>query len=319
MIREMLGFDGLLMTDDLSMKALCGAFEDRARRRCTPAATWSCTATATWTRCARCCAAAASSGGRAPAPGRARRLRRIAREVEPLDEAAARARFAAAFPSEAGRAGVSEAFQPSLDFDAVAEAVEDGEVLVVDLDGWEGPLHVLLALARTQKVDLLRISITRLADQYLAFVQRRAPAAVLAGGRLSGDGRLAGLPEVAPAAAQARAQARATSRRRRTWPPRWPSAWRSSRPCARRARSCWRGRGCGVDVFTRGDPEATVIVPVGRLEASVYDLMAAYVAQRKRESGRRYAPTKRVEAYPLEDARDRLRQLLPRAASAGRR
>ena len=64
---------------------------------------------------------------------------------------------------------MSEAFQPNLDFAAVAE-VEDREAFVVDLDGYEGPLHVLLALARTQKVDLLKLSITRLAEQYLAFV-----------------------------------------------------------------------------------------------------------------------------------------------------
>ena len=42
--------------------------------------------------------------------------------------------------------------------------------LVVDLDGFEGPLDMLLALARTQKVDLARISILALADQYLAFI-----------------------------------------------------------------------------------------------------------------------------------------------------
>ena len=48
---------------------------------------------------------------------------------------------------------------------------QDGEALIVDLDGYEGPLHVLLALARNQKVDLLKLSITRLADQYLAFVR----------------------------------------------------------------------------------------------------------------------------------------------------
>ena len=57
-----------------------------------------------------------------------------------------------------------------LDFDAAANAAEDGEALVIDLDGFEGPLHVLLALARTQRVDLLRLSITALADQYLAFI-----------------------------------------------------------------------------------------------------------------------------------------------------
>ena len=64
---------------------------------------------------------------------------------------------------------MTEAFQPNLDFSA-AEQVDPREAFVVDLDGYEGPLHVLLALARTQKVDLLKLSITRLAEQYLAFV-----------------------------------------------------------------------------------------------------------------------------------------------------
>ena len=41
---------------------------------------------------------------------------------------------------------------------------------VIDIDGFEGPIDVLLALSRTQKVDLTRISILQLADQYLAFV-----------------------------------------------------------------------------------------------------------------------------------------------------
>ena len=63
-------------------------------------------------------------------------------------------------------------FQPTLDFEAANEAAEDGAALVIDIDGYEGPLHVLLALARSQKVDLLQLSITKLAEQYLAFVQQ---------------------------------------------------------------------------------------------------------------------------------------------------
>ena len=43
---------------------------------------------------------------------------------------------------------------------------------VVDLDGYEGPIDVLLALARNQKVDLARISILQLAEQYLAFISQ---------------------------------------------------------------------------------------------------------------------------------------------------
>ena len=67
---------------------------------------------------------------------------------------------------------MSTGFQPTLDFEAANEAAEDGAALVIDIDGYEGPLHVLLALARSQKVDLLQLSITRLAEQYLAFVQQ---------------------------------------------------------------------------------------------------------------------------------------------------
>ena len=48
---------------------------------------------------------------------------------------------------------------------------EDDAQLVVDLDGYEGPIDVLLSLARDQKVDLTRISILALADQYLAFIE----------------------------------------------------------------------------------------------------------------------------------------------------
>ena len=64
---------------------------------------------------------------------------------------------------------MTDAFQPNLDFSA-ADNADAGEAFVVDLEGFEGPLHVLLALARTQKVDLLKLSITKLAEQYLAFV-----------------------------------------------------------------------------------------------------------------------------------------------------
>src|SRR5690606_11735425 len=68
------------------------------------------------------------------------------------------------------------------------------------------------------------------------------------------------------------------------------------------------------DVFTRGDPEATVIVPSGRIEASLYELMSAYVVQRRRESQRRYNPGQRVEAFALEEAREWLREIMPRLA-----
>ena len=66
---------------------------------------------------------------------------------------------------------MSDSFQPDLDFDAARGAVEAGEALILDLDAYEGPLDVLLALARQQKVDLLQISVAKLADQYLGFIR----------------------------------------------------------------------------------------------------------------------------------------------------
>jgi segregation and condensation protein A len=57
-------------------------------------------------------------------------------------------------------------------FDADGTAARlAAEALVVDVDGFEGPLDLLLTLARSQKVDLRRISILRLAEQYLGFVE----------------------------------------------------------------------------------------------------------------------------------------------------
>ena len=55
-------------------------------------------------------------------------------------------------------------------FDAPEPVVVAGDELVVDLEGYEGPIDMLLVLARQQKVDLLHISILQLADQYLAFI-----------------------------------------------------------------------------------------------------------------------------------------------------
>ena len=54
---------------------------------------------------------------------------------------------------------------------AVAERVA-AEALIIDVDGFEGPLDLLLTLSRTQKVDLRKISVLELAHQYLAFVEK---------------------------------------------------------------------------------------------------------------------------------------------------
>jgi segregation and condensation protein A len=208
---------------------------------------------------------------------------------------------------------VSEAFQPQLDFEAVDNAVEDGEALVVDLEGYEGPLHVLLALARTQKVDLLKLSITKLAEQYLKFVQEaRRRRFSLAADYLVMASWLAYL--------KSRLLLPKPERKQGDEPPAEEMAaalaFRLMKlEAMRKAVDDLKARPqLNRDVFTRGDPEAMVVIPSSRVEASLYELMQAYVTQRVRESQRTYNPGQRVEAYQLDDARKRLRSMLPAMA-----
>ena len=63
-------------------------------------------------------------------------------------------------------------------------------------------------------------------------------------------------------------------------------------------------------MFGRGDPQAIKVIPSGTIEGDLYGLMSAYIGQRRKESNRQYTP-RAQEAYPLEEARDRLRRLLP--------
>lgn len=196
-----------------------------------------------------------------------------------------------------------------LDFEAASEAADAGEALVLDLDGFEGPLHVLLALARTQKVDLLKLSVSRLADQYVAFIQaaRRRRFAVAADylvmaawltylkSRLllpKPERRLAEEPPAEELAAKL--------------------AFRLARLDAmRQAVETLKARPqTGRDVFVRGDPDAVMVTSSTRIDADLYGLMQAYIQHRKRETGRRYRP-KAPEAYPLEAARSRLKTLIP--------
>lgn len=203
---------------------------------------------------------------------------------------------------------MSDTFQLDLDFEAARGAVETGEALIVDLEGYEGPLDLLLALARSQKVDLLQISIARLADQYLAFVRearrRRFSLAadylvmaawlawlksrLLLPRPLRGPGD-AGADELAEHLAFRLAKLDAMRKAAEVL---------LARPILKR------------DVFVRGDPGEVRIVSTTRVCGDLYELMDAYVTQRKREARRNYTPQPQ-QAYALEEARDRLRDLLP--------
>lgn len=208
-----------------------------------------------------------------------------------------------------------DVLQRRLDFEApgpdVAEDIAADDALVLDLDGYEGPLHVLLALARQQKVDLLKISITRLAEQYLAFIQEaRRLRFSLAADYLVMASWLAYLKSrlLLPQAERKQTNepqpeelaAALAFRLKKLEAMRKAVEALTSRPQLKR------------DVFARGDPEARLIIPSSRIEANVFDLMSAYVTQRRREIERHYDPTRRIEAYSLEDARDNLRAQLPK-------
>jgi len=200
-------------------------------------------------------------------------------------------------------------FQQSLDFEAARTAAEDGDALIVDIEGYEGPLHVLLALARSQKVDLLKLSVTRLAEQYLAFVQQaRRLRFSLAADYLVMAAWLAYLKSRLLLPKPDRPKAEEP-------PPEEMAAQLAFRlaklDAMRRAAEALKdGPQLGRDVFGRGDPEAIQIIPSSRLEGDLYSLMSAYISQRRREAGRSYTPAA-PKAYPLEDARDRLRHMLP--------
>jgi segregation and condensation protein A len=204
---------------------------------------------------------------------------------------------------------VSDTFQPHFDFEAAGNAAEDGEALIIDVDGYEGPLHVLLALARTQKVDLRQLSILKLAEQYLAFVQQArrlrfslaADYLVMAAWLAYLKSRLLlpkpekKLPDEAPAEEIAAAL-----------------AYRLAKlDMMRRAAEGLRERPqLGRDVFVRGDPDAIRIAASTRFEGDLYALMRAYATQRKSHAQRHYRPAV-SQAYSLEDARVRLRGMLP--------
>ena len=200
-------------------------------------------------------------------------------------------------------------FQPNLDFEAAKTAAEDGEALIVDIDGYEGPLHVLLALARSQKVDLMKLSVTRLADQYLAFVHQArrlrfslaADYLVMAAWLTYLKSRLLLPRPERPKVEEAPAEEMAAQ-----------LAYRLAKLDAMRkvAEAMKDGPQLGRDVFVRGDPQAIRVIPSSRLEGDLYSLMSAYIAQRRKEEGRHYTP-RPPQAYPLEDARDRLRHMLP--------
>jgi segregation and condensation protein A len=181
-----------------------------------------------------------------------------------------------------------------------------GEALIVDVDGFEGPLDLLLTLARTQKVDLRRVSVLQLAEQYLGFVERArslrielaADYLVMAAWLAYLKSRLLLPPDPAdqgPSAEDLAAQL----------------AFQLERLAAMReaaARLMARDR-LGRDRFARGLPEDVAVRRSVTFTATLLDLMRAYARIRTKDEFRPYAMD-RDDVFTMEQALDRLRGLV---------
>ncbi len=180
------------------------------------------------------------------------------------------------------------------------------EALIVDLDGFEGPLDLLLSLSRTQKVDLRRISVLQLAEQYLAFVeQARTLRIELAADYLVMAAWLAYLKsrlllppdptEEGPSGEELAAHLAFQLERL--------EAMRNA--AAQLMARDQKGR----DFFARGLPEDVSVTRKVQHSATLLDLMQAYARIRTRDEFRPWA-FDRKNVLTMEEALDRLRGLI---------
>src|ERR1700704_2223732 len=183
----------------------------------------------------------------------------------------------------------------------------DGEPsLVVDVEGYEGPLDLLLTLARQQKVDLSKISILALADQYLVFIEAArkirlelaADYLVMAAWLAFLKSRLL-LPEPAtPDGPSAEEMATALANRLRRLEAIREAANRlMNRPQFQR------------DIFPRGNPESIAEIRHPKFTATLFDLLTAYAAQRQQRVLATVHLQKRT-VWSLSEARASLERLV---------
>ena len=176
----------------------------------------------------------------------------------------------------------------------------------VDLDGFEGPLDLLLELARRQKVDLSRISVLALAEQYLLFVEAaRKQRLELAADYLVMAAWLAFLKSrlllpAPPQAAEPDASELAEALARRL---------RTLEAIRKAAELLFDRTRLGRDVFARGEPEAVEIQRRSQWDANLYDLLAAYARQAQKHARARVR-FKAREVWSLAEAREALARLV---------
>jgi len=187
-----------------------------------------------------------------------------------------------------------------------SQPADAGEALIVDVDGFEGPLDLLLALARTQKVDITKISILALAEQYLLFIaEARKLRLELAADYLVMAAWLAYLksklllpePEHEDGPTGEELAALLAFRLQKL---------EAMRDAA--AKLMARNR-LGRDVFERGAPEGVRIHRTSEFADNLYDLLKAYAERRQRQAITRIR-FKRLPVWTIKEAREQLERLI---------
>lgn len=191
---------------------------------------------------------------------------------------------------------------------AESESVEarlTAEALIIDVDGWEGPLDLLLTMARGQKVDLLKVSVLQLAEQYLGFVEKArklrielaADYLVMAAWLAYLKSRLLLPPdpeEDGPSAAEMAAHL----------------AFQLQRLEAMRdvAAQLMARDQKGRDFFARGIPEPVAADRKIKWTANLLDLMQGYARIRTKDNFRPFVMDRAV--FTMDQALERLRPLI---------
>jgi segregation and condensation protein A len=191
------------------------------------------------------------------------------------------------------------------EFELESAPASAAERLTLDLEGWEGPLDLLLTLARSQKVDLAKISILALVEQYLAFIADAKKLRLeIAADYLVMAAWLAYLksclllpkdPTVDPSPEELAMRLQLRLQRLQ--------AMREAG-----ARLMGRDR-IGRDVFLRQAPEGLKVVRRSAWQADLYDLISAYGIVRARTQPSVHVVTRRP-VMTLDEALHRLETMI---------
>lgn len=192
---------------------------------------------------------------------------------------------------------------------AAAEAADAADAFKVDLDGYEGPLHLLLDLARRHKIDLVKVSILQLADQYLIWIREaREKRMDIAADYLLMAAWLAFLKSKLLLPSEKKDEdeldpdalaGRLAFRLRRL------EAMRNA------VEELYAGHVDGRDVFPRGDPQLAKIIRKPIWNSTLHDILKAFGDINARKVKLKSHVIRRQPVVPLEAARQRLAALVP--------